>query len=166
MFFSSRRFFQITNEQIRGFLPNSTMIELFCSFFGRIRGQQKVLLKLTDLQLPGGFLEASWWVFLEASKFILLLSLQEAPRKPSGSPKGGFGFNILQSLPNNPFQWCYGQQGVSNRHARTPALRRASSFLQIRRGNFQNCIFRPTWSTTCHFKFKQLRALCSTKLHL
>ena len=34
-----------------GFLPNSTMIELFCSFFGRIRGQQKVLSKLTDLQM-------------------------------------------------------------------------------------------------------------------
>ena len=27
-------------------------------------------------------------------------------------------------------------------------------------------LFRPTCSTTCHFKFKQLRALCSTKLHL
>jgi hypothetical protein len=34
-------------------------------------------------------------------------------------------------------------QGVSNRHARTPALRKASSFLQIRRGNLQNGLFRP-----------------------
>ena len=32
--------------------------------------------------------------------------------------------------------------GVSNRHARTPSLRKASSFLQIRRGNFQNGLFR------------------------
>ena len=40
------------NEQTNYFqLSNSaTMIELFRSFFGRIRGQQKVLLKLTDLQ--------------------------------------------------------------------------------------------------------------------
>ena len=36
-----------TNEF--GFLPNSTMIELFRSFFGGIRGWQKVLSKLTDL---------------------------------------------------------------------------------------------------------------------
>ena len=57
---------------------------------------------------------------------------------------------------------------MPNRHARTPALRKASSFLQIRCGNFQNGLFRlkPTCSTSCHFKFKQLRALCSTKLHL
>ena len=49
-----------------------------------------------------------------------------------------------------------------------PALRIASSFLQIRCGNFQNGLFRPypTCSTSCHFKFKQLRVLCSTKLHL
>ena len=51
---------------------------------------------------------------------------------------------------------------MSNRHARTPALRKASSVLQIRCGNFQNGLFRPlpTCSTSCHFKFKQLRALC------
>ena len=56
----------------------------------------------------------------------------------------------------------------TNWHARTPALRIASSFLQIRSGNFQNGLFRPqsTCSTSYHFKFKQLRALCSTKLHL
>ena len=33
------------------FWPNSPMIELFRSFFGRIQGQQKVLSKLTDLYL-------------------------------------------------------------------------------------------------------------------
>ena len=33
--------------------------------------------------------------------------------------------------------------GVSNWHTRTPALRKASSFLQIRCGNFQNGLFRP-----------------------
>ena len=38
VFFSSQRFFQKTNEQIRVFLPYSTMIELFRLFFGRIRG--------------------------------------------------------------------------------------------------------------------------------
>ena len=33
--------------------------------------------------------------------------------------------------------------GVSNRHARTPAFCKATSFLQIRCGNFQNGLFRP-----------------------
>ena len=33
--------------------------------------------------------------------------------------------------------------GVSNLHARTPALRKASSVFQIRCGNFQNGLFRP-----------------------
>ena len=57
---------------------------------------------------------------------------------------------------------------MSKRFAKTPALRRSSSFLQIRCGNFQNSIFRPwpTCSTSCAFKFKELRALCSSKLHL
>ena len=59
-------------------------------------------------------------------------------------------------------------QGVSNWHARTPDLRRASSFLQVRHGNFQNCRFRPypKCSTSCHFKFKQLKVLCNSKLQL
>ena len=49
-------FFQADNtskkkkEPILLFLQNSTLIELFRSFFGSIRGQQKVLSKLTDLQ--------------------------------------------------------------------------------------------------------------------
>ena len=34
-------------------------------------------------------------------------------------------------------------RGVSNRHTRIPALRRASSYLQIRCGNSQNGLFRP-----------------------
>ena len=38
------------NELINsGFFPNSTKIELIHSFFGRIWGYQKVLLKLPDL---------------------------------------------------------------------------------------------------------------------
>ena len=41
-------------------------------------------------------------------------------------------------------------------------------FLQIRHDKFQNGLFRslPIWFTSCHFKFQQLRALCTTKLHL
>ena len=37
------------NERIRFFLLNSAMIELFRLFIGRIRGWQKVLLKLINL---------------------------------------------------------------------------------------------------------------------
>ena len=41
---------------------------------------------------------------------------------------------------------------VSNQHAKTPPLRKGSSFLQLRHGNFQECLFLTICSTTCHFK--------------
>ena len=49
MVFSSRWFFQKTNERIRFFCLTVLWTNSLVRFFGRIRGYQKVLSKLTDL---------------------------------------------------------------------------------------------------------------------
>ena len=48
-----------------------------------------------------------------------------------------FGKLLFNSDLQRGYLLQYVQQGVSNRHARTPALRKASIFLQFRHGNFQ-----------------------------
>ena len=49
-----------------------------------------------------------------------------------------------------------------------PSFVQSLAFLQIRCGNFQNGLFRPqpTSSTSCQFKFKQLRALAPLTPHI
>ena len=63
MIFDILGFFKKTNERIHFFWPNSIKNEFVCSFFGRIRGYQKVVSKLSDLWSNFRFLKNCVFIF-------------------------------------------------------------------------------------------------------